>query len=224
MSSRAISLLRQTIKSSGLSQGEIARRVQITPGAISKYLSGDSTPSIETFEKILSVCGASVELRQDTTVPVAPVVEQLKEPDSAFQASIHDTTRAMRRFTKYADLRSLLVKMREQSGKTQTQLSAEIGYRQATISAWEIGRNEPTIEQISKYAEACGYSFCCDFQQDRDSGIQTTLSAADRVRLEGMAHALSTVDGIARDILTAQIDAFLSTIRKPSHTNANRRR
>lgn len=57
------------IRSSGLSQGEIARRSKLTPGAVSKYISGDSMPSIGAVERITEVCGARVTILAPGAVP-----------------------------------------------------------------------------------------------------------------------------------------------------------
>ena len=47
--------LAEAIKHSGLSQSEIARRLEISQSNISHYIKGDKTPSLDTFAKICAI-------------------------------------------------------------------------------------------------------------------------------------------------------------------------
>lgn len=51
--------LRDAIKSSGLSQKEVARRVGVNPSTVSKYVRMEKHPSIDTFTVLCRVLGVS---------------------------------------------------------------------------------------------------------------------------------------------------------------------
>lgn len=51
--------LRNAIKSSGLSQKEIAKRVGIHPSTVSKYVRMEKYPSIDTFATLCRAIGVS---------------------------------------------------------------------------------------------------------------------------------------------------------------------
>lgn len=51
--------LRATIKDSGLSQKEIAKRVGVHPSTVSKYVRMEKYPSIDTFAELCRAIGAS---------------------------------------------------------------------------------------------------------------------------------------------------------------------
>lgn len=120
------------------------------------------------------------------------------------------------------ELCATLVKIREEIGKTQGQIAAEIGVKQVTVSAWETGRNEPSLENIAKYAAACGHTFKCEFHPrgGRPPRRDAPLSEQDQGRLEAIAHALSTVDGLARDLLLMQIDGIAEVTKKSFGSHA----
>lgn len=43
---------------------------------------------------------------------------------------------------------------RQQAGLTQSQLASAVGVQQKQISAWETGRNEPSIKVLKAMAQA----------------------------------------------------------------------
>lgn len=48
---------------------------------------------------------------------------------------------------------------RKNKGYTQKDLARLLSVKPATISAWEVGRNEPSIEMLKKIADIFGVSF-----------------------------------------------------------------
>ena len=47
--------------------------------------------------------------------------------------------------------------IRQQAGLSQAELGKRVGLDQATISRMERGQREPTVSQLQRIAEACGY-------------------------------------------------------------------
>lgn len=74
--SQMVSLIRVC----GLSQGEIGRRMGVTAGAISKYISADSTPSIANLTALAEACGARVALVRGGAAKVEAAASALSEP------------------------------------------------------------------------------------------------------------------------------------------------
>lgn len=104
MSDGLLAQLSAMIRNAGVSQGEIARRSNLSPGAISKYLSGDSMPSVASIERIVEACGGVVRLLKarelsdslPTLTPQQRMVMEAMErmpPDDA--ARIAGLTRAL---------------------------------------------------------------------------------------------------------------------------------
>lgn len=53
--------LREEIKSSDISQNELAKRLGINPSTVSKYLRLDKFPSLETFANICEILDVSAD-------------------------------------------------------------------------------------------------------------------------------------------------------------------
>lgn len=53
--------LREEIKSSNISQKELAKRLGINPSTVSKYLRLDKFPSLETFANICEILDVSAD-------------------------------------------------------------------------------------------------------------------------------------------------------------------
>lgn len=51
------------------------------------------------------------------------------------------------------EFKDRLSKLRKELGLTQEDLAKKIGYTRTAISAWEIGRNEPSYSDIVKIAD-----------------------------------------------------------------------
>lgn len=51
------------------------------------------------------------------------------------------------------DFKNRLVKLRKELNLTQEELAKKIGYTRTAISAWEIGRNEPSYDDVIKIAD-----------------------------------------------------------------------
>ena len=56
------------------------------------------------------------------------------------------------------EFRDRLIKLRKELNLTQEELAQKIGYTRTAISAWEIGRNEPSNTDTIKLAEYFGVS------------------------------------------------------------------
>ena len=56
-------------------------------------------------------------------------------------------------------VRNRIAALRKQNNMNQRELSEQIGVAQATVSAWETGRNEPDNETIQKLAELFDVNF-----------------------------------------------------------------
>ncbi len=56
------------------------------------------------------------------------------------------------------DFKDRLVKLRKEVGLTQEDFAQKIGYTRTAISAWEIGRNEPSNADTVKIADFFGVS------------------------------------------------------------------
>ncbi len=55
-------LLRAAIRQSGLSQGEVARRAEIDPGQVSRFLHGTRSLTLATAEKVAAALGLKLTL------------------------------------------------------------------------------------------------------------------------------------------------------------------
>lgn len=58
----AAALIKTAREKSGLSKRELARRAETSPAAIVKYESGQTSPSVDTLNRILRVAGWEVEV------------------------------------------------------------------------------------------------------------------------------------------------------------------
>lgn len=56
-------------------------------------------------------------------------------------------------------LASRIKDSRKTKGYTQNDLAKIMDVKPATISAWEVGRNEPSIEMLKKLSKVLGVSF-----------------------------------------------------------------
>ena len=56
------------------------------------------------------------------------------------------------------EFKDRLIKLRKELNLTQEELAQKIGYTRTAISAWEIGRNEPSNADTIKLAEYFGVS------------------------------------------------------------------
>lgn len=56
------------------------------------------------------------------------------------------------------EFKDRLIKLRKELNLTQEELAQKIGYTRTAISAWEIGRNEPSNADTIKLAECFGVS------------------------------------------------------------------
>ncbi|WP_297004225.1 helix-turn-helix domain-containing protein [uncultured Corynebacterium sp.] len=97
------STLAQLIADRGLSQAELARRVGVTPAAMSRYLSGDREPRFVTLTAIAEELGVHVN-------------ELLQTSDEAVPAAIR-TLAIARRTLSQAELNELRTIIDQHSGE-----------------------------------------------------------------------------------------------------------
>lgn len=67
---------------------------------------------------------------------------------------------------------------RKQRGYTQKDLAKVLSVKPATVSAWEVGRNEPSIDMLKKLSDVLGVSF------EYLTATQKTRSNKDQVDLK----------------------------------------
>ena len=62
-------VVRDSRRSAGLSQAELARRAKTSQPAVARYEAGVATPSLPTLERLLNVCGRTLVQTQRRTLP-----------------------------------------------------------------------------------------------------------------------------------------------------------
>jgi transcriptional regulator with XRE-family HTH domain len=65
------------------------------------------------------------------------------------------------------DVANTLATARRRAGLTQTQLADRAGTSQATISAYESGRKEPSVETFTRLLAACGAHLAVAYGPER---------------------------------------------------------
>lgn len=78
-----------------------------------------------------------------------------------------------------------LKRIRTEKGMNQAQLADKVGYKQVTISAWEVGRSEPSMGDIAKLAEAL------DCSQEELIGIEKKMG---NITFEDMLIKVNTLN------------------------------
>lgn len=84
------------------------------------------------------------------------------------------------------ELGKSLASLREAAGLTQTQVAEHLGVRASSISNWENAIREPTIENITMFADACGFDLNVDFRS-RVGGAAADAGASGPTRFAGVA-------------------------------------
>ena len=90
-------LIREARERAGLTRAELARRARLSPSAVARYETGQSSPKIDTARRCLDACG--FELRVDL-VQVSP--QRQAAADAAFARSVEDRLRTNYAFTALA--------------------------------------------------------------------------------------------------------------------------
>ena len=90
-------LIREARERANLTRAELARRARVSPSAVARYETGQSSPKIDTAQRCLDACG--FELRVEL-VPVSP--QRQAAADAAFARSVEDRLRTNYAFTALA--------------------------------------------------------------------------------------------------------------------------
>lgn len=85
MNNRTVSQnIKELIEYVGLNQAQLAKITGITPAAISMYVNGERTPTIENLEKIADACDTGVEYilrKSDDKTPPPMDISKLNKED-----------------------------------------------------------------------------------------------------------------------------------------------
>lgn len=78
---------------------------------------------------------------------------------------------------------------RQKAALTQTELANRAGLSQQVVSAYETGRQEPTLPSLLRIVEAAGFELRMHLEplDDHDAGLEAFMSSlppADRAELE----------------------------------------
>lgn len=106
------------------------------------------------------------------------------------------------------DIANTLRAARLTAGRTQTELAAEANTSQATISAYESGAKQPSIETLGRLLAPLGYRLTA---QPGAAGVRQPSAA----ELEAAARTLGDVIGLA-EALPARHEPTLRFPRLPS--------
>ena len=90
-------LIREARERAGLTRTELAKRARMSPSAVARYETGQSSPTIDTTQRCVDACG--IELRVDL-VHVSP--QRQAAADAAFARSVEDRLRTNDAFTALA--------------------------------------------------------------------------------------------------------------------------
>ena len=90
-------LIREARERAGLTRAELARRARMSPSAVARYETGQSSPMIDTAQRCVDACG--FELRIDL-VHVSP--QRQAAADAAFARNVEDRLRTNDAFTALA--------------------------------------------------------------------------------------------------------------------------
>ena len=88
--------------------------------------------------------------------------------------------RNIRNHTMRKHIGERLKQIRQQSGKTQTQLAVELHTTKGNISSIEHCRNVPTLANILRYATACGYDVEINFVPIGQAADEFCFTIADK--------------------------------------------
>jgi transcriptional regulator with XRE-family HTH domain len=85
------------------------------------------------------------------------------------------------------ELGKSLAGLREAAGLTQSQVADHLGVRASSISNWENAIREPTIENVTSFADACGYDMNLDFRSRTGVSGHADSGAVGPTRFAGVA-------------------------------------
>ena len=116
------------------------------------------------------------------------------------------------------EFKDRLVKLRKEHGLTQETFAEKIGYTRTAVSAWEIGRNEPSNADTVKIADFFGVS--TDYLLGK-SDIRTPNNKIDNVLNEAMIGMSREEYEKLTETQKKQIRDFALFVKKQSEENKN---
>jgi transcriptional regulator with XRE-family HTH domain len=84
---------------------------------------------------------------------------------------------------------------RLRAGLTQTELAQRLGRERAQVARWEIGRQEPSFENLQAVVEACGFSLRVEIAEREqtpalDAELEESLPQAPQQRVQALLDRL----------------------------------
>jgi transcriptional regulator with XRE-family HTH domain len=108
--SPAASLIRDARKDAGLSQAELARRLETTQSAVARLESPSSNPRLDTLDRAIAATG------RELTLSVIAHAPQVDETMTAINLRMSPAERLRHFAAAYNDLRRLAPTVRERGG------------------------------------------------------------------------------------------------------------
>ena len=128
-----------------------------------------------------------------------------------------------------ADIADHLKKMRASKGLLQRDIADALSVDTSTITHIERGTRLPSIDVLFRWISVCGGTLqilgagdvadplaSLSPQQRAVMEAMQEMDVEDAGRLVGVARALRTTDGLARDLLVGQLDGIVGATRKSS--------
>lgn len=131
----------------GLTQGELAERLEVTQGTISNAERGHRGPSLELLEGWAKACGYEV-----VTLPT-----YLAEQADALGLGLEQEAPRPAWGRPFGDAQIDLKAMRTQAGLTQRALAEALEMDQSYLSRMERGVREIDLALAQRWARACGH-------------------------------------------------------------------
>lgn len=84
---------------------------------------------------------------------------------------------------------------RLRAGLTQNELAARLSRERAQIARWEVGGQEPSVENLRSVVEACGFVLRLEIGERKetpalDAQIETSLLEAPQQRVQALLERL----------------------------------
>ncbi|MBR4249933.1 MAG: helix-turn-helix transcriptional regulator [Verrucomicrobia bacterium] len=124
--------LRRYIDLSGKRDREIAEIVGVSTGTMSEWLNGKKYPRISKIEKLAQY----FNIQKADLIEAHTSGRQPEDPRAVFKINMADLMRL--------------------KGKTQADISRDLGVPQATVSSWCVGTKFPRVEILRHLAEYLG--------------------------------------------------------------------
>jgi transcriptional regulator with XRE-family HTH domain len=110
-----------------------------------------------------------------------------------------------------AELSAYMRRCRLDSGMTQTQVAEKMGIKQSTISSWEIGANEPSVDALTAWGKAIGAPLVLRFDRAVSGSAELVEAAAllpadDCGRLLRVARAFRRLPARMQEVLVRAME------------------